>query len=358
MNPSISNIANLVRKIALESDFSDKTNGGLYEQIKLICFDFLLKTNYRYGNQDSHAKELASDVYEKFIINLHLPMWQEVSIKNDENDKRIIGYFYTLVSRSYNKNFSVIQNQNSNFLYSAVSDACKQLTKEKSISDYKNYYKFSQTEGCKNYYNGQIKGIYCNIRKGEESLDHELLRWFIVQILEDMEETCFTLSDITKIVSENSNFGNYTTPEHRKPLYNYSEESEEWKLDEIIDSESSNVIPNDDVLNSWLIDFRTIYRTNEKRLQAALIMILYFEHDFTLNEISDVLAENNLAAMKSTVKNRIDRTILGIGFNKYDYQEHEIEHYLAMFLVELQKQFIPSKILKKALKKKNDKLTS
>jgi len=358
MKPSIPNIADLVRGIVLENDHSDKTNGSLYEQIKLICLDFLLKTNYRFGDRDSQAQELASDVYEKFILNLHLPFWQEVSAKNDENDKRIKGYFYTLVSRSYNKNFGIVQNQNTNFLYSAVSDACKQLVEEKAITEFQNYYKFSTSEGCKNYYYGQIKGIYCNIRKGEEYLDHDVLRWFIVQILEDMEETCFTLSDITRIVSENSNFGNYTTPEHRKPLYSYSEEQEQWGLDEIIDSESSDVMLNEDILSSWLNDFKTIYRTKEKRLQAALIVILYFKHDFTLHEISDALVENKIGAMKSTVKNRIDRTILGIGFKKNDYQEHEIEHYLAEFLVELEKQFITPKILTKALKTKNDKLTS
>jgi hypothetical protein len=347
-------LADLVRKVVLNTNCSDDINRSLIKEINAVCHDYLSKKSQkeRIKGFDYYLEDITSDVYVKFVENLHLPFWQETLEPGAENDSRIIGYFYVLVQDCHESNSEKIFNQNSVNLYTAISEICNELDDTGKIYSDNGYYKLSKGK-CISYFESTdvLNGLYVDLRiRGvKKELNHKRLRDFIIEIIEILENTCISVSDLTRVVSQNSNYGNFVTQEHRAEVTYVPNDPYIEKSRDIVDIQPKIFVHSNQTIAKWINDFIRLFRTEEKRISAALIILLYFEYDYTLEKISSVLEESGFKAKKSTVKNRINMTTDEIGFRDNEYEEEELRLLLHLFLSELEKQFIPKDLLMNVL---------
>lgn len=342
------NIAGLIREIILNKKTSSEIVDNFYNQLLSLCIDYLVNRGNR-NNVENIAEEIRGEVITNILSKKKFKFFlKDNKAYTVENDMKINSYIYTMIRESYRGLKDNYADKESNLLFKAIEVICKKLLSNGFLKMTDNkYYVLSSLNNCYEYDNASFKNYYVNLRKGKkgEQLDHKCLMDFIIFLFKELENYCFTISILTKVVSENSNFGNMIELriDRMELIYDKSSDEEE-NLVILPSNEKFDTIINDRIIKRWINNFKKIYDEVE-RLEIALILTFYW-NGITLVNTSEYLLKKNIAEIsKSTIKNRIDYCILEIGFYKTGIGEEDRMKYMQSFIQTLINEFIPGKYI-------------
>lgn len=340
------NIAELLKEILVKKNTSSEIVDEFYAQLLNLCIDYLKRKGFSKDVYNT-AEDIRGEVIDSILESKDNSFWKNNLNKDPLNIKLINSYIYTFIKAGFRKINGSLDNGESDLLYKATGVIFTKLTEEGYLNQIENvYYSKSPAKVCKEYYNDSLSAYYADIRRGskKEQLDHSLLKEFIKVIFSELENYCFTISDMTRAVSQNSNYGNMVESRiDGHEMSNFDLSSKESNSI-ILTSKEEIVVVHDRVVNKWIGKYKNIYDEDE-RLENALILILFF-NDFTLVNIKSFLSAKKLANIsKSTVKNRIDSVLKNIGFFEIEKSGNEKKHYLNLFLQKLVSEFIPDKYI-------------
>ncbi|MEM3373570.1 MAG: hypothetical protein QXF76_05120 [Candidatus Anstonellales archaeon] len=348
-------IPDLIRKIltntANNNDFIE-----LDKQITKMVSNFIQSKNEFDG-------DILKDIKQNVIENLWISFtknsfWQERLPVNEDNDKVIISYVYSIINSCFNSEKKSIFNEEERNLRPAVRDAIKILTDKNEVNKIEKFgqeYYSINTDSEKKLYDKyiQIRKFYILRRKSSEGLgkiNYNAVQLAVKEILENLENYYLSLSDIIEILMDNSDVGKYTV----LSLDNREKNSE---IDVYSNVNNSNII-HEEKLNTgdslllpkeWIpinpIDYNKFiddcnkkidyYFQNKKKADYSKISFyLYYKADFTYSEISEYLLQKlNKKLSIQTVKNYIDDLIVILKFSEdYDVESEEFKNALEKFM--------------------------
>lgn len=345
------NIAGLIREIFSNKNTSSETVNELYSQLFGLCFDFLSKLNI-IRDVENIAEDLRGEVIDKILHSAGNDFWTDTQIYTVENDKKINSYVYTMVKECYRNLKDNFADGESIILFSAIGEVCKELKDEgflKRTND-EYYVKFSNSSFV--FYNNEkliLPKSDINLRRGAkgEQLSHEALKEYIRFLFEELENYCFNLSDLTKVVSQNSNFG------HEKKQMDIDDPDNYINLKG--SGDENDIIINDRIIECWISKFIKSCKPKQK-LENALILVFKF-NGITLEKTSEYLTLKKITDVsKSTIDNRLKNLLEKIGFTEISKNEKEKMNYLMYFLDELKNEFIPEEYIEDMIKMKMEEL--
>lgn len=337
-------IAGLLRKIIIGKNTSSETVNELYNQLLGLCINFLKDKLKK--DVENTAEDIRGEVITNILKSAENEFWKETEAETVENNKKINSYIYVMIREAYRNIKDNVANGESDLLYKAAEKICKELTVEGFLNQKGNdQFALVSFNNCIEIYDGSMRKYYVNLRRGKEQLDHDCLKEFIKFLIEELENYCFTVSILTRLVSQNSNFGSFLeTRVYRNEIIDpdKSNNKENSIILSSIDEMDSIVINN--IIIKWINRFKKIYDEDE-RLENALILV-FFWNDVTLIKTADYLKEKKLANIsKSTIKNRIDNSLLKIDFFNAKIEKEERKSYMHYFIQTLINEFIPEEYI-------------
>lgn len=365
MAKSKENIAGLIRDLYIkQSSFSESEFKELRTQLSRYT-SFYIKRQVFEKDSDDLIKDITDltilKVLESFQ-NDEIDFWEQNEKASSESDKKINAYIYQIIKGSYRESKDKIATKESTNLYESIELICDKFTLDKYLNKINNkYFALYPQLKCSYYFNdlaGSISRHYINLRRGKDQLDHKKLKEYIEYIFSELENYCFTISDLTRLVSSNSNYGIFIETKTIDPTDNVKSGSTGDSRDNIkhisgkkLQDELEDLDKN--IIRKWLCRFREIYDEDE-RLENALILV-FFANDITYIQIESYLEKNNIAKIsKSTVKNRIDNLLQKIGFHTIKNEGEDKSKYLKYFLKELEKKFVPLEHINNMRKMKSE----
>jgi len=337
-------IAGLLRKIIIGKNTSSETVNELYNQLLGLCINFLKDKLKK--DVENTAEDIRGEVITNILKSTDNDFWKETEAETEENNKKINSYIYVMIREAYRNIKDNVADGESDLLYKAAEKICKELTEEGFLKQMENgqFALVSFNNYIENY-DGSMRKYYVNLRRGKEQLDHTQLKEFIKFLFEELENYCFTVSILTRLVSQNSNLGSFLeTRVNRNEIIDPDKSNE--KENSIIlstNDEKDSIIVNTIILK-WINKFKRIYDEDE-RLENALILV-FFWNDFTLVKTAEFLKEKKLADIsKSTIKNRIDNSLLKIDFFNAKIEKEERKSYMQYFIQTLINEFIPEEFI-------------
>gem|GEM_PF-3224857 len=345
------NIAGLIREL-LNKNTSDKIYKDILEQLLALTYDYLKRFNIK-SEFEEIAKDTRNTALSKILESLNKDIWKNTIIRSNENDKRINSYIYTIIKESYRDISDKSARKESEQLYQSVKKITKSLVQSGFLNKNENeYFTKSPNIKCTDYsFNYSYNRYYIDLRRGEKGqLDQKKLKDFIQSVFDDdnLENLCFSISDLTKLISENSNYGVFI--EKRVNRFEVSTDTDDGIADNSVileSSENSDNLINKTLVNKWLIKFKKIW--DEDEIQTIGIMIvLFFSYNYTYKKIKDFLNRENISDISSlqTIKNKIDKSILDVCFNELKDDRESMKLHLEFFLKKLEKDYVSEEVFK------------
>jgi hypothetical protein len=269
----------------------------------------------RFADFDNDLIDITNSIIEELLKSFNsdiVEIWDETinvtdktTEETENNNARILSYLYSILRTVTNQFFKGTVYEEDIKLTQIVSDQIKILVENNNLSfqsiNYKKLYFISGKNIAAKYYD-EVKsytGPFINIWRGEnkeerKQLNHESIKNGILEIIRTLEDYKFSISDISRIIKNNSNFD---IPVEKVELLNDDGDRDDSK------NEGENVFVDsskkpDELVNEYrnnavrfLEKFENLYpdTKNGKKIFNEDIKILYWKYadnDLTQEQIA------------------------------------------------------------------------
>ncbi|MDH7604270.1 MAG: hypothetical protein QHH13_05150 [Melioribacter sp.] len=341
-------IPDLIRKILTNT----ANHNDLIEfdkQITKMVGNFIQSKNEYYD-------DILNDIKQNVIENLWTSFtknsfWQERLSVNEDNDRVIISYVYSIINSCYNSEKKSIFTEEERNLKPAIRDAINKLINDNYINKIEKFgqeYYSINTDSEKMLYDKytQIRNFYILRRKSSEGfgkINYQAVYLAVKEILENLENYYLSLSDIIEILMDNSDVRKYTVLslgncERDEEIDRYSDVNNFHIINEEKLNTEDSLLPNPIDCSKFIDDCNKkidYYFQNKKKADYSKICFyLYYKADFTYAEISEYLLQKFHKKLSiQTVKNYIDDLIVILNFGEdYDVESEEFKNAIEKFM--------------------------
>jgi hypothetical protein len=300
---------------------------------------------------------LIFDVKQTAFMSLYQSLsnnnfWKEKQPVNEDNNKAMIAYVYTIIKSSFRTSMKDITTDELKNLRPAVISCIKSLKDENIIVAQKinneDYYSLNNNGENKKPYDGydEIRAFFVLRKPGKDSLgkiSKNSVYEALVQIFNNLENYYLSLSDIIEILLTNSDVNLYTmsylvnVPEFTDDRDNTINEEKLSVLDSSIEK-----LTNLDELIEQMNNKLRYYIDKKKKLDIYKISFyLYYQAGFTLQEISDYLYQKmDVKLSLQTIKNYLGDFINILNLQKdFTSEESEVIQLLEEFMKYIEKEY-------------------
>lgn len=172
----------------------------------------LFKQNSKFSDFDEDCKDIVAYMLYELTSSFDIgEIWKETIEINEENNKRILGYIYSILRTAKNQLLKNTEYKVETDLYRVVDYEMKELVGSNSLSvtkiNHKEFY-YLPNKINPSYFNKEVNNYnvpLINVWRGKEQLDHKSIKEGIIKIISFLENYKFSVSDLYKVIIDNSN---------------------------------------------------------------------------------------------------------------------------------------------------------
>lgn len=318
-------IYNVIRNIIFKNPSKDDYLQLDYQITKMVRDWLKRKADFNEEIIFDLKQDVLTTLLESFFRN---SFWKEKQEENDDNNNAIKSYIYKIINSCYRKlNKEIIVNNDIINLKNLIQKSLKKLIEEKVITNntFNNseYYTYNNNVN-KKLYDGyiEIRKLYVMRQESNNStgrLSGIVVQEAVYEILKNLENYWLSLSDILKILLENSDVNNFSIvyiDNYEGNNDNTNTLSEEHLGD--IDSDFLNNIDVGEIVNIYNQRIDSHLRSKRKADLYKICFYLYYKAGFTLREICEFIMMNyHIELSLQTIKNYLSDMIIILDLRAY-----------------------------------------
>ncbi len=313
------NIAQLIIHTYLEYKQTGNVNNNNFKHLSGQVERFIINRYIQKGIYDK------GDVLNDCLMQIHMliinrsDILESCSSDNQENQKRVQSYFNKIVVGIFQKSDKDFLKDEASALIAAVKETLNSLLEEKVIFNIENKSLYQKNAGINNIekfdgYDAVIPYTHLrhafNTNNRKAPIDRIKLKEFIKNIFTELENYCFSFSDILRIVSQNTDLtiSSYIEIYDSDDENNYSK----YAVENLPSAEPDQMVlsENSDLSDVLLDRFIQLYDDYDEQLTLAAILFLRIKAEMSFVEIAGLLKEAfGKDIKKSTVELKLKSTI-------------------------------------------------